>query len=168
MKIFLFLLTILANVMPISAQNADEEAIKAVIVNETEAWLDQKYDVWAESFVHEPYLTWAVTNGGEPGDVLTMRGWEALDAYMEKWFKNDMSALTKEWRKAKTTRDQWQIQIRGNVAYVSFNQHGEGEKQKTDSTETRVLEKSNGIWRITMQTTLLDFKDAVPPIRSKY
>jgi Calcium/calmodulin dependent protein kinase II association domain len=151
-------------------QNPDEEDIKKLIVNETEMWLDQKHDAWAESFIHEPYLTWSVTNGGEPGDVLTMRGWEALNEYMGAWFKNDMSALTKEWRKAKTTRDQWQIQIRGNVAYVSYNQHSENDEKKTksDSTETRVLEKINGKWKITMQTTLADFKDATPPIRSKY
>ena len=153
-------------VMP--TPNPEEEAIKSVIINETEMWLDQKHDAWAESFIHEPYFTWSVTNGGEPGDVLTMRGWDALNTYMGAWFKNDMSALTKEWRKAKTTRDQWQIQIRGNVAYVSFNQHGEGEKQKRDSTETRVLERINGVWKIAMQTTLMDFKDATPPIRSKY
>jgi hypothetical protein len=150
------------------AVNPDEEDIKTFIVNETEAWLDQKQDVWAEGFIHEPYLTWTVTNGGEPGDALTMRGWDALNAYMDKWFKNDMSALTKEWRKAKTTRDQWQIQIRGNVAYVSFNQHSESEKQKMDSTETRVLERINGKWKIAMQATVADFKDATPPIRSKY
>jgi hypothetical protein len=150
--------------------NPEEEDIKKLIVNETEMWLDQKHDAWAESFIHEPYLMWSVTNGGEPGDVLTMRGWEALNEYMDSWFKNDMSALTKEWRKAKTTRDQWQIQIRGNVAYVSFNQHFENEEKKTksDSTETRVLEKINGKWKIAMQTTLVDFKDATPPIRSKY
>jgi hypothetical protein len=151
-------------------QNPDEEDIKKLIVNETEMWLDQKHDAWAESFIHEPYLTWSATNSGEPGDVLTMRGWEALNEYMNAWFKNDMSALTKEWRKAKTTRDQWQIQIRGNVAYVSYNQHSENDEKKTksDSTETRVLEKINGKWKITMQTTLADFKDATPPIRSKY
>jgi hypothetical protein len=150
------------------AVNPDEEDIKAVIVNETEAFLDQKKDVWAKNFIHEPYLTWTVTNGGEPGDVLTMRGWDALNTYMDKWFGNDMSALVKEWRKAKTTRDQWQIQIRSNVAYVSFNQHSEGEKQKSDSTETRVLEKINGVWKVTLQASLADFKDATPPIRSKY
>lgn len=167
---FLFILTLMIHFL--SAQtpsvNSEEEAIKTAIVNETEMWLDQKHDAWAESFIHEPYLTWTVTNGGEPGDALTMRGWDALNSYMDKWFSNDRSALTKEWRKAKTTRDQWQIQIRGNVAYVSFNAHSDGEKQKMDMTETRVLEKINGVWKIAMQATVADFKDAVPPIRSKY
>ncbi len=150
--------------------NPEEEDIKAVIINETEMFLDQKKDAWAENFLHEPYITWSVTNGGEPGDVLTMRGWDALNTYMNVWFGNDMSALVKEWRKAKTTRDQWQIQIRSNMAYVSYNQHVANDEKKTkmDSTETRVLEKINGKWKITMLTALADFKDATPPIKSKY
>jgi ketosteroid isomerase-like protein len=150
------------------AVNPDEEDIKKVIVNETEMFLNQNKPAWAESFIHEPYLTWTVTNGGDPGDGLTTRGWDALNTYMDTWFGNDMSALVKQWRKEKTTRDQWQIQIRGNVAYVSYNQHSEGEKQKMDSTETRVLEKINGAWKIAMQATVADFKDATPPIKSKY
>ena len=148
--------------------NPEEEDIKKVIINETEMWLDQNHDAWAKSFIHEPYLTWSVTNGGEPGDVVTMRSWDSLNIFMKEWFKNDMSGLTKEWRKSKTSRDKWQIQIRSNVAYVSFNQHVEGEKQKSDSTETRVLEKISGSWRIAMQASLADFKDATPPIKSKY
>jgi hypothetical protein len=150
--------------------NPEEEDIKKVIINETEMFLEQKKDAWAENFIHEPYLTWTVTNGGEPGDVLTMRGWDALNTYMNVWFGNDMSAMVKEWRKAKTTHDQWNIQIRSNVAYVSYNQHMDNaEKQtKMDSTETRVLEKINGKWKIVMLTALADFKDATPPIKSKY
>jgi predicted ester cyclase len=150
--------------------NPEEEDIKAVIINETEMFLDQKKDAWAENFIHEPHLTWSVTNGGEPGDVLTMRGWDALNTYMNVWFGNDMSAMVKEWRKAKTTHDKWNIQIRSNVAYVSYNQHMDNaEKQtKMDSTETRVLEKINGKWKIVMLTALADFKDATPPRKSKY
>lgn len=150
--------------------NLEEEAIKTSIINETEYWLDRNLAAWSESFVHEPYLTWTVTNGGEPGDVLTMRGWEALKIFITGWFESQNKEFPKEMRKSKMTRDQWQIQIRGNVAYVSYNQHSENEEKKTksDTTETRVLEKANGKWKIAMQATLMDFKDATPPIRSKF
>lgn len=155
-------------VMP--TPNPEEEAIKTSIINETEYWLDRNLAAWSGGFVHEPYLTWTVTNGGEPGDVLTMRGWEALKTFMTGWFESQNKEFPKEMRKSKVTREQWQIQIRGNVAYVSYNQHSENEEKKTksDTTETRVLEKTNGKWKIAMQATLMDFKDATPPIRSKY
>lgn len=146
----------------------DEEAIKKVIISETEHWLDQDVEAWSNSFVQAPYLTWTVTNGSDPGDGLTVRGWEGLKDFMKGWFAKDQSAFVKEMRKSKMTRDQWQIQIRGNVAWVSYNQKSEDAKQMVNSTETRVLERINGVWKVAMQATVADFKDAVPPIRSKY
>lgn len=150
--------------------NPDEEDIKKFLVDETGYWMDGNFDKWAEGFVHEPYLLWSVTNGGEPGDVLTMRGWDALKTFMGNWFKNYNASFAKKMKQSEVTRDNWQIQIRGNVAYVSYNQHSVNAdtKQILDSTETRVLEKISGAWKIAMQTTLADFKDAVPPIKSKY
>lgn len=153
-----------------SAPNKEEEAIKKVLIHETEMWLDRNLEAWSTSFVHEPYLTWTVTNGGDPGDVVTMRGWEALETFMRGWFQGNTAKLAKEMRKSKMTRDQWNIQIRGDVAYVSFEQHSEDDEKhtKSSSTETRVCEKTNGVWKVAMQATLADFKDATPPIRSKY
>lgn len=148
----------------------EQDDIKQVIVDETNYWIDGNFDKWQAAFVQEPYLLWSVTNGGEPGDVLTMRGWAALKTFMEGWFKNYNADAAKKMRRSDTTRDNWQIQIRGNVAYLSYNQHSVNAdtKQVLDSTETRVLERINGTWKIAMQSTLADFKDAVPPIKSKY
>jgi|GEM_PF-769260 len=148
--------------------NPEEEAIKKTIVNETDMWIDGNLEAWSNNFVHEPYLTWSVTDGGNPGDVLTMRGWESLKTFMQKWFEGYNPAFAKEMRKSTFTREKWNIQIRGNVAYVYYSQRSENDKQKLESTQTRMLEKINGSWKIAMQTTLGDFKDATPPIRSKY
>ncbi len=154
----------------IPTPNPEEEAIKKVIIDETGFWIDGNFDKWSESFVREPYLTWSVTNGGEPGDVITTRGWEALRGFMEGWFKNYNREFANKMRKSDVSRDNWNIQVRVNVAYVSFNQHtvNQETKQVMDMTETRVLEKKNGTWKVAMQTTLADFKDATPTIRSKY
>ena len=150
------------------AVNPDEEDIKAVITKQRESFIEADLEAYSTCFVHEPYLTWTVTNGGDPGDGLTVRGWDSLSLATSKLFKNRTPERTKALKKSVVTCDKWNIQIRGNVAYVSFNQRGEGEKQKMDSTETRVLEKTNGIWKVAMQATVADFKDATPPIRSKY
>jgi Domain of unknown function (DUF4440) len=149
---------------------SEEEAIKKLINDEREAWVERDFNKWAEGWVKAPYITWTVTNGGEPGDVLTYRGWDSLSAYMSATLAKYPPAFTTAMRKSVVTCDQWNIQIRGNLAYVVYNQHAENaEKQtKSDSTETRVLEKVNGVWKLTLQSTLVDFKDATPPIRSKY
>jgi hypothetical protein len=150
--------------------NLEEEAIKKVIISETEYWLEGNYEKWAESFIQKPYFTWSVTNGGNPGDVITARGWDTFGPPAEKNFTNRKEGFVAEMRKSKTTRDKWNIQIRGNVAYVNFNAHIENEEKqsKFDATEMRVLERINGVWKIGMHSTLADFKDATPPIRSKY
>lgn len=70
--------------------------------------------------------------------------------------------------KSTFTRLNWNIQIRGNVAWVSYTQRSETPEQKVESSETRVLERIKGSWKIAMQTTLTDFKDAAPAIRSRY
>ena len=149
--------------------NLEEEAIKSVIIKQFESFRDGDFEAWSDVFVHEPSLMWSVTNGGEPGDVLTARGWEALKATMQKGFEAKAKA-PKTFSTTKVSRDQWSIQIRGNVAYVTYNQHSENEEKQTkiDSTENRVLEKINGKWKITLQASLADFKDATPPIRTKY
>jgi hypothetical protein len=150
--------------------NPDEEDIKAVITAQRESFADGNLEAWSACFVHEPYLTWSVTNGGEPGDVLTARGWDALNDLMKKRFEKGTTETAKAMKQAKVTTNQWNIQIRSNVAYVTYNQHVDNEEKQTkmDSTETRVLEKISGKWKITLQATLVDFKDATPPIRTKY
>ena len=155
-------------VMP--AVNPDEEEIKKLMVDETNYFVERDFDKWAEGIVHEPYIIWTVTNGGEPGDVLTFRGWDSLKTFMSDFLGKLPPAFTTAMKKTTVIRDKWQIQIRGNTAFVSFNQHTENvEKQtKSDITETRVLERINGAWKIAMQATLVDFKDATPPIRTKY
>lgn len=162
--IFLFFL------MPcLRAQNPQEEAIKNVIINETEHFLNVDFKAWSESFVQEPYFLWSVTNGGEPGDVITNRGWEEFWRAMKtNWFDAKPEAWAKEMRKSTVTRHNWTIQIRGDVAWVHYLQRAETETQKVETTETRVLERKNGVWKIAMQTTLTDFKDAVPPILPKH
>ncbi len=148
--------------------NPDEEDIKAVITKQRESFVEADMEAYSTCFVHEPYLTWTVTNGGNPGDGLTVRGWDSLSVATSKLFKNRTPEMTKMWKKGVVTCDKWNIQIRGNTAYVSYNQHSETPEQKMDSTETRVLEKSNGVWKVAMQATVVDFKDATPPIRSRY
>lgn len=155
--------------LPSAAQSPNEEAIKKLIVSETEHFLNADYPAWSAGFVQTPYLLWSVTNGGEAGDVITNRGWEEFSKAMKTgWFDAKPEAWAKEMRKSTITRLNWNIQIRGNVAWVSYTQRAETPEQKVETTETRVLERIKGAWRIAMQTTLTDFKDATPPIRSKY
>jgi hypothetical protein len=151
------------------AQTPAEDAIKNIIIAETEHFLNADFGAWSACFVQKPYLLWSVTDGGEVGDVITYRGWEDFQSAMKtSWFDAKPDAWAKEMRKAQVTRHNWIIQIRGKVAWASFTQRSETPQQMTETTETRVLEKQKGVWKMAQQTTLTDFKDAVPPLRSGY
>ena len=156
-----------------TTSNSDEEAIKTLITAELESFKKGNLEEFMAHHAQVPYLLWTVTNGMDPGDVLTYRGYDAFKEFVQNlpWFKNykptndapkpDMNVVT---------RDKWNIQFRGNIAYVTYNEHNENaEKQtKVDGTVTKIVEKINGQWKIVLTSALMDFKDATPPIRSKY
>ena len=150
----------------------DEEAIKKVIISETETFREGNIEAYMAHYAKESYAFWSVTNGMEPGDVIAFRGYDALKAFIEKlpWFANYNPTTAKGADMSGLSRDNWIIQLRGNIAYVSFNEHSEdtAKQTKIDIINTRVLERINRQWKITMLTALADFKDATPPIRSKY
>lgn len=150
----------------------EEEAIKKLIIDEGIAFNQGNIDAFMATQIDTPYLIWTVTNGGEPGDVLTYRGYKALKEFAMNlpWFKNfkPENAQTATVPTNTAIRDNWNFQFRGNVAIVNFDEHWNTEKQKVNVTVIKILEKINGNWKITNTSALADFKDATPPIRSKY
>lgn len=154
------------------AVNPDEEEIKAAIISETEIFRTGNLEAYMAHYAQVPYVLWSVTNGMDPGSVLTLHGYDAVKAMMASfpWFKNYDPNKVPTPSTSVTTRLDWNVQIRGNTAFVSFLEHNENpEKQtKNDVVNTRVLEKINGKWQFVMLSALMDFKNATPPIKGKY
>ncbi|MEY4190214.1 MAG: hypothetical protein RIR17_950 [Planctomycetota bacterium] len=152
----------------VNAQNLDEESVKKVILNEAEYFQNKNFEGWSESYASVPGFLWCVTNGGEPGDVITFRNLEELKSTAKKFIFDNKASVPKT-ESPKVTNADWNIQIRGDVALVHFRTIiEEAPAQKLETTEMRVLERHNGSWKIVMLTSLWDFKDAVPPKRSSY
>jgi hypothetical protein len=122
-------------------------------------------------YVNAPHVLWTVTNLGEPGDVLTYRGYDALKGYAESmpWFKT-FKPEDAQKPVSDAQRDNWQFQFRGNIAMVNFEEHwiNDKTKAKVDATVIKNFERINGQWKLITTSALADFKDATPPIRSKY
>lgn len=155
----------------ISSIGQEKEIIKQVIIDETTHFYNGDYESWSKSFVHSPNLFWAVTPTDNPGESMTLLGWSNISVALKVgWFdlmsKEDLEAA----KNFKRTRDKWIIEVRDHVAWVSFTQTDKNEVNKTtaSSTETRVLEKIDGHWKLVQQSTIVDFKNASPPIKSKY
>jgi len=126
----------------------EKAAILAVIEQQSAAFWAKDFQRWADTWVHAPYirrLGWS-----EPGGVSHLEGWDAIGGRMEK---NMADNPTPNLTPAKLVRERLNVQVHGDVAWVTFEQHGvaTGEPQFDMpglSYETRILEKHDGKWRI--------------------
>jgi hypothetical protein len=153
-------------------QAKEEEDIKKIILDETKAFQAGNIDAFMDMYADVPYLIWTVTNGGEPGDVLTYRGYKSLKEWAMNlpWFKNYKPDSPPNPNASVWEKDNWNIEIKGNIAIINFDEHwiyGK-EKSKLNVTVIKILERINGKWKFINTSALGDFKDAVPPIRTKY
>jgi len=131
-----------------AALEKEKAAILEVIERQAAAFWAKDLERWADTWVHGPYirrLGWSA-----PGGVVSVEGWEAIRARMEKGMaENPKPNLTP----AKLARERLNFRIYADVAWVTFEQHGvaTGEPRFDMpglSYETRILEKHNGEWKV--------------------
>jgi hypothetical protein len=131
-----------------TALEEEKAAILEVIERQAAAFWAKNFQRWADTWVHAPYvrrLGWS-----EAGGVSSVEGWEAIGARMKKSMAdNPKPNLTP----AKLVRERLNFRIYGDVAWVTFEQHGvsTGEPRfdmSGLSYETRILEKHNGEWKV--------------------
>jgi hypothetical protein len=131
-----------------AALEKEKAAIVEVIERQAAAFWAKDFERWADTWVHAPYvrrLGWSDTGG-----VVSVEGWEAIGARMQK----NMAADPKpNLTPAKLVREHLEFRIYGDVAWLTFEQHGvaTGEPRFDMpglSYETRILEKHDGKWRV--------------------
>lgn len=131
-----------------TALEAEKAAILEVIERQAATFWAKDFQAWANTWVQAPYtrrLGWSETGG-----VVSVEGWEAIAARMKQnMAENPMPNLTP----AKLAREHLNFQIHGDVAWVTFEQHGvsTGEPRFDMpglSYETRILEKHDGRWKV--------------------
>ena len=134
--------------------NSEEEAIKKVIIDETEAFWNKDFQQFSSYWVHEDYVR--IVGWWEQGGVTVRKGWSVIGGRME-----NLMIKNPEKNHQNVTRENFNIRISGNMAWVTFEQFGTdtGEKDMDMpglSYETRILEKHNGAWKIAYIGWLLD------------
>ncbi|HEX6225695.1 MAG TPA: nuclear transport factor 2 family protein [Chryseolinea sp.] len=135
---------------------AEEEAVKKVIIAETEAFWDKDFQRLSNCWVHDDYVR--VVGWWEHGGVTVRKGWAVIGERMENVIKENP-----EKNRQNVTRENFNIRISGNMAWVTFEQYGTDTGEKAMdmpglSYETRILEKRNGQWKIAYVGWLLDGK----------
>ncbi len=133
---------------------SEEEAIKKVIIAETEAFWDKDFQKLSNCWVHDDYVR--VVGWWEHGGVTVRKGWSVIGDRMEKLINENP-----EKNRQNVARENFNIRISGNMAWVTFEQYGTDTGEKAMdmpglSYETRILEKHSGQWRIAYVGWLLD------------
>ena len=124
---------------------AEEEAIKAAVQNETNAFDDNDYERLAAAWVHEPY----VVHGSMGEDIVV--GWDSLSVAN----KNAIELKNKEpdkYRVKERTQLNFDIYLDGNAAFVIHDESGEGiwagEEFSFDVKVVKYLLKKDGEWKL--------------------
>jgi hypothetical protein len=139
---------------PVFSLESEEEAIKKVIIEETEAFWDKDFKRFSDYWVKEEYIR--VVGWWEHGGVTVRKGWSVIGERTEKLMKDNP-----EKNHQQVTRENFNIRISENMAWVTFEQFGTDTGEKAMdmpglSYETRILEKHDGQWKIAYIGWLLD------------
>ena|SRR5687767_2279476 len=135
---------------------AEEEAVKRVIIEETEAFWNKDFKQFSHYWVQDDYVR--IVGWWETGGITVRKGWSVIGERMEKVMKENP-----EKNHQNVTRENFNIRISGDMAWVTFEQYGTDTGEKVMdmpglSYETRILEKHNGQWKIAYIGWLLDGK----------
>ena len=133
----------------------EKTAIMAVIEGESAAFWNKDYEQWASHWVQAPYIR--TMGWWKDGGVTVVEGWEEREERSRKNFEISPEANPTA---TKVRRENLNIRIFKDVAWLTFDQYGEDTGDNLMdmpglSHETRIMEKHNGNWKIAYAGWLL-------------
>lgn len=120
----------------------EHAAIMDVIACETDMFVQQDFDKWAACWVQDDRTREVCISSSFGATVL--EGWATLSSYMQNVMENGATCEISEIQRFNVN-----VTVSGDIAHVVFDEtsrHASGRIEKT--FETRVLERSDGTWRI--------------------
>lgn len=145
------------------AQNAEEEAIKATVIKEASGFYNCDAATWESTMLPVDYHTWAVTNFNDPGSAATGQGLNFING-----MKNYLSSERCKKSPPKIQYSNWNIQIRGTVAWAAYKERTTmPDDTEIDAHTLKILEKKDGQWKIGATSSVWDFNHASKPWNPK-
>ena len=126
----------------------DQALIKAIIEKETTAFFGVDSISWKSCWLNAPYAYWAYSDSTGGNFV---EGTKNIQKNFSEYFR------TSKPSKSKIERTWLEIRIYGKGAYVRFIQKITDDIDHDVTSETRVLEKENGKWKITMMNAMAKY-----------
>lgn len=143
-----FSLFLIALTTILSAQTADEAAIKKVVDAETNAWLDRDADALLSHWTQTKNNSFLVITADQ---VLRADNWEDIVASTKEGMKNSPEPM-----KATLTSSDYIFAIHGDHAYVTYTQEKKSSERMSKTHEIRNMLKVNGQWKIESQATTVN------------
>ncbi len=140
----------------------EKQLILQVINDETSYFMAHDLEKWKELFWEEDYAFAIYTDISPPksGGLNTFRGSNDLFDAAESYFNNK----NKYNAKPPVKRDV-NIQIRGNVAWVTFYETADWGPYMIPQSGVRILEKRNEEWKISLIAAVSDLSNSEPPFQ---
>lgn len=127
--------------------DAENAAIKKVLVNETSAYLKQDLVGVLDAFAQDEKAIYLSVGSQGYKEII---GFENITKYFRASTQSDWSAYTDY----EVEKSNWNIRISGKNAMVYFTQTMQfkldGEPMETHSNEIRFMEKIKGEWKIVL------------------
>jgi hypothetical protein len=128
---------------------ADEEAIKKVLLAETDRFFARDFEGWASTFVQVPAAVQSWNNAD--GSNTFRLGWSTISARIREFMKGTPAPdQTPMWRENFTFRHY------GNAAFVTFDKWLGDRKTAKPIHEVRVVEKQGNEWKIVCVVAMMD------------
>lgn len=134
---------------PCPGRDEEHDAIKAVIEQETLAWIERDADRWQSAWLHDDQATRATINANAYNAAI---GWDEFGPAMIEGLEANPQRLPYE-----RSAENFLIRTDGSMAWVEFDQtlaSTGGADGSSRSRERRVLVKRDGEWKIAVQITV--------------
>ena len=127
----------------------DEEAIRRVLLAETDRFFARDFDGWASTFVQVPAAVQAWNNAD--GTYTHRLGWDTISARIREFIKNNPAPDTRPM-----VRENFVFRHYGNAAFVTFDKYIGDRKTVKPIREIRVVERQGAEWKIVCLVALMD------------
>ena len=137
----------------------EKQEILTTIEQETTCFFERNYDCWAEHWSHKDYAYQAWNNSD--GSVGVAAGWQAIDVqsgdYIKKYKQDGTSHPI-----VKREEIKWHF-FSDSLVYMIWKQYNADQDTRAYQTsyETRLMEKTEGKWRILNMSAFWDSKNKI-------
>lgn len=133
----------------LAQSQADEDAIRRVLLAETDRFFARDFDGWASTFAQVPAAVQAWNNAD--GSYTHRLGWETIGARIREFMTNNPAPdKTPMWR------ENFVFRHYGNAAFVTFDKWLGNRQTAKPIREIRVVERQGSEWKIVCVVAMMD------------